>query len=101
MAGPALWWLVLLALLAASVLQSALPLGPGLHAALALAVAAAQAGVLLMVFMRLRRRPGLRRVAAAAGFAWLFVLLWLAGTDYLTRTGLPGPGLPSAQEIVP
>jgi hypothetical protein len=42
-----------------------------------------------IVFMRLRGRPSLKWVFAAAGFFWLSFLYGLGIIDYATRSGFP------------
>src|SRR5262249_9013520 len=59
---------------------------------IALSIAAAKSFVVAIVFMELRERSGLMIAFAAAGFFWLFILIWLAGTDFLTRPKFP-PGV--------
>ena len=41
------------------------------------------------VFMELRQRNGLVVAFAGAGFFWLSIMLWLAFSDYTTRTNFP------------
>lgn len=77
-------WVALCALLAATTAGAYLPLGR-YNLVLALAIAVAKAAIVLALFMRLWRGPGLARAFAAAGFFWLAILLWLALGDYITR----------------
>jgi cytochrome c oxidase subunit 4 len=49
------------------------------------AIAAAMAAIILVVFMELDRRRSLLWVFAGAGFFWLALLFALTAADYLTR----------------
>ena len=84
-------WLVLLALLSLTVILANQPLA-AFNLPIALAIATAKSLVVAFVFMELRDRSGLVIAFAAAGFFWLFILLWLAGTDFFTRPNFP-PGI--------
>jgi cytochrome c oxidase subunit IV len=86
----ALLW-ALLALLALLALTTALAyqrLG-ALNTPIALAIATTKALVVAAIFMELRERRPLTIAFAAAGFFWLAILMWLAGTDFTTRPGFP------------
>ncbi len=52
---------------------------------LALTIAIGKAVLVLLYFMHLRQSSRLTWVFAAAGFAWLMILLALTMTDYLSR----------------
>ncbi len=82
-------WLVLMALLGLSVLSAYLDIGL-FHPVVQYGIAATQAAIVFIVFMRLRGRPSLKWVFAGAGFFWLIFLYGLSMTDYGTRTGPPG-----------
>lgn len=56
----------------------------------ALAIATAKAGVVLTVFMHLRRGSSLLTLIALGGLVWLLILIGLTLTDVLTRTGAVG-----------
>ena len=86
----ALSWGALLALLALTVLLAYQPLG-SFNTVIALAIATVKALIVAAIFMELRERGGLMIAFAAAGFFWLAILLWLAGTDFLTRPQFPPP----------
>jgi cytochrome c oxidase subunit 4 len=79
-----LCWAALVLLLATTTGAAFLPLGR-LNLFVALAIAAAKALLVLIVFMELRRSSGLVRAFAVAGFFWLLILLTLTSADYLTR----------------
>ncbi len=68
-----------------------LPVGPRLHLALALGIAAAKAALIAGVFMHLRRGSALVRLFAGAGLVWMLLLFALTLADYLTRGLLPAP----------
>lgn len=84
----ALSWLALLVLLGATVFLSYQPLGT-FNTVIALVIATAKALIVAAVFMELRERNGVMIAFAAAGFFWLGILLWLSGTDFLTRPVFP------------
>lgn len=77
-------WAALMLLLGLTLGASFLPLGPA-KPLLAYAIATAKAALVLWFFMEMRGETSLARFAAAAGFLWLFFLLLLSGSDYLTR----------------
>ncbi len=83
-------WLALLLLLLAAVAGTRLPLG-GFNLVLNLAIATVMALLVLVFFMELRDSGSLIRIAAAAGFFWLLLLISLSLSDYLTRVAIPSP----------
>jgi len=60
-----------------------------LNTPIALAIATTKALLVAAIFMELRERRALIIAFAGAGFFWLAILMWLAGTDFLTRPGFP------------
>lgn len=91
-AGPTLGTLAvvyvsLLALLAVTVGAAYLHLG-GWSLLIAMAIALLKAALVLLWFMHLRYETGLVKVFAAAGVAWLALLLCLTMADYLTRAAV-------------
>jgi hypothetical protein len=42
-----------------------------------------------ILFMKLRGRPSLKWLFAAAGFFWLLFMFGLGSVDYATRSGFP------------
>ena len=77
-------WLTLLLMLGGNTGLAYLGLGafaPLIH----VAVAAAMAAIVLLVFMELDRGFSLFWVFAGAGFFWLAILFALTGIDYWTR----------------
>lgn len=82
-----LCWVALLALLALTVAAAFAPLGAA-KTAIGYAIATAKAALILWFFIEMRREDGLVRLAAAAGFVWMLILLTLTAADYLTRDGL-------------
>jgi cytochrome c oxidase subunit IV len=81
-------WLVLLLLTGLSLLSAYL--GLGVYAPIVeFGVAATQAAIVFILFMRLRGRPSLKWLFAGAGFFWLLYLYGLSMTDYATRRGWP------------
>ncbi len=82
-------WAVLLLLLGLSVFSAYRDIGV-FHAVVNFGIAATQAAIIFVVFMRLRGRPSLKWVFAGAGFFWLLFLFGLGAVDYMTRSGYPG-----------
>jgi cytochrome c oxidase subunit IV len=86
---PYLWgWLALLLLLGLSAGSAYLPIG-GFHALVNFGIAATQAAIVFILFMKLRGRPSLKWLFAAAGFFWLLFMFGLGSVDYATRAGFP------------
>ena len=81
-------WLVLMLLLGLSVLSAYQEIGI-FHPIVNFGIAATQAAIIFLVFMRLRGRPSLKWVFAAGGFFWLSFLYGLGVIDWLTRSGYP------------
>jgi cytochrome c oxidase subunit 4 len=81
-------WAVLLLLLGLSVLSSYLNIGI-FHPIVNFGIALTQAALVFILFMKLRGRPSLKWVFAAAGFFWLVLLFGFSATDYFTRQGFP------------
>lgn len=77
-------YLVLLALLGASVYAAQWPLGLA-RIALHLGLGGAMALIVVAVFMQLRRTPALARLFAYAGVLWLAILFGLMSLDYVYR----------------
>jgi cytochrome c oxidase subunit 4 len=77
----------LTALLALLAMTTAYAITPGapLKPLVATGIAAAKAGIVLAVFMRLRQASALIRIAAGAGFVWLMILFLLGWIDYASR----------------
>lgn len=81
-------WLVLLLLTGLSLLSAFLRLGVW-GAVVQFGIAATQAAIVFVLFMRLRGPPSLKWIFAGAGFFWLLFLYGLSTTDYATRQGWP------------
>lgn len=81
-------WLVLMLLLGLSVLSAYQDIRI-FHPIVNFGIAATQAAIIFLVFMRLRGRPSLKWVFAAGGFFWLSFLYGLGVIDWLTRSGYP------------
>jgi cytochrome c oxidase subunit IV len=79
-----LTWVLLLILLAIQFGVSRLPLGPGM-APVVLVPAVLMAGLAGVVFMEVRKGPGIVRLFAVASLLWLTILLGLGSLDPLTR----------------
>ena len=81
-------WAGLLALLALTIGASFAPLGHALPF-FSYGIAIAKAAVVAWIFMELRMRDGLQRLALSAGFVWLAILFVLLFADTLTRGWAP------------
>jgi cytochrome c oxidase subunit IV len=81
-------WIGLVLLLGLTLGMAFVPLGRA-NIAVALAVAAAKAIIVLLVFMELTRGHSLKLIFAGAGLFWLIIMFGLSFTDYATRTGFP------------
>lgn len=77
-------WGATLALLAATIAATVLPLGP-VRPLVSYGIATAKAMLILWFFMELRREGGLARLATLAAFAWLMILFALITADYVSR----------------
>jgi len=77
-------WIALLALLALTIAASFAPLGRVLPF-VSYAIAIAKTGIVVWIFMEMRLRDGLQRIALATGLAWIAILLVLLFADELTR----------------
>jgi cytochrome c oxidase subunit IV len=83
-------WIVLLLLAGLSLASAYLHLG--VYAPIVeFGIAATQAAIILVLFMRLKGPPSLNWLFAGAGFFWLLFLYGLSMTDYATRRGWPLP----------
>lgn len=62
------------------------------NTSIALAIAVAKAVLVILYFMHVRYSPRLTWVVIAGGFLWLFIMIALTLSDYLTRgwSQLPG-----------
>jgi cytochrome c oxidase subunit IV len=83
-------WFGLLALLGLTVFLSYQPLA-SFNLPIALMIATSKALIVAAVFMELRDRSGLMIAFASAGFFWLGILIWLSGTDFITRPQMLSP----------
>lgn len=81
---PLLVWAAMLALAAVSLGYALLPGAPA-KLAVSLAVVAAQASLVLGLFMNLRRAGPLVRMTALIGVVWLSFLFILSAADFWTR----------------
>src|SRR5690554_6532547 len=91
-ATPRLYFMVylaLMALLVLTVLISLLDIGV-LGVVVALSIAVVKAVLVVLYFMHLRYTSRLTWLFAAAGFAWLAILMVLLMSDYLSRSWLTG-----------
>lgn len=83
-------WAVMMLLLGLSVLSAYEDIGI-FHPVVNFGIAATQAVIIFIIFMRLRGRPSLKWVFAAAGFFWLMFMYGITTIDYATRSGFPSP----------
>ena len=77
-------WVGLLVLLALTLGSAYLPLG-WMNGVVNLAIAVAKALLVMIFFMHLRSSHYVLRLAAAAGFFWLAILIGLSLSDFLAR----------------
>jgi len=87
--GPALVWLLLLAVLAASAWSAFLPLGP-FNPTINLLLAGLMLFILAAFLMDLRSASPVLRLVATAGLFWVIFLFALTFTDYLSRRPTAG-----------
>ena len=81
-------WAVMLLLAGVSIGTSFL--GLGIYAPMVeFGIAAVQAAILFLLFMRLKGPPSVKWVFAGSGFFWLLFLYGLSMTDYASRRGWP------------
>jgi cytochrome c oxidase subunit IV len=81
-------WLVLLVLTGISIGTAFL--GLGMYApVIEFGIAATQAAIIFILFMRLKGPPSLKWIFAGGSFLWLLFLYGLSMTDYATRHGWP------------
>jgi cytochrome c oxidase subunit IV len=82
---------VLLVLTALNIGLAQVNLG-GFNNVIAVGIAAVEAVIMAVVFMRLRSSPAMTRLVAIAGLFWLGILMSGTLDDVLTRNWLPIPG---------
>jgi cytochrome c oxidase subunit IV len=78
-------YVLLMALLAASVGSLFLHLGPW-QSVILLVIAAVQASLIVLFFMQVRSSTPLIWLLSAGGFLWLAILLLLVLSDYVSRS---------------
>ncbi len=71
-------------------LVSLLELGP-LNTVIAMTIAVTKMLLIMLFFMHLRYSGQLIKIFAGAGFFWLFILISLTLSDFLTRGWFPVP----------
>jgi len=77
-------------------------LGLGLWApVIQFTIAAVQATIVLVLFMRLKGPPTLKWLFAASGFFWLLFLYGLTMVDYTSRQGWPRAAVGSQADFQP
>ncbi len=77
-------WAVLMVMTLTTVLVSFVDIGP-FNIVVALVIATFKGSLVVLFFMHLRYSPKLTMVTVVAAVFWLFLLLSLTMTDYLTR----------------
>jgi cytochrome c oxidase subunit 4 len=82
----------LLVLTGLTVAAANVQIGETLGTVVALTIAVTKATLVILYFMHVRYSPRLTWVVIASGFLWLFILIGLTLSDYLTRnlSALPG-----------
>ena len=86
-------WLIMLLLAGVSIWVAFLGLGKWAPM-IQFGIAAIQAAMVFILFMRLKGPPTLKWVFAVSGFFWLFFLFGLGMTDYSNRRGWPAEYYP-------
>ena len=71
-------------LTAVTVAVAYLDLGP-LNTIAALSVAVTKAALVILYFMHVRYSPSLTKLVVAGSFLWLFILLSITMSDYISR----------------
>ncbi len=77
-------WAILMVLTLTTVLVSEVDIGP-LNIVVALVIATIKGTLVVLFFMHLRYSPKLTMATVVAAVFWLFLMLSLTMTDYLTR----------------
>ena len=84
-------FILLLVLTGVTIRVAFVDLGRG-NTILALTIAVVKALFVILYFMHVRYSPQLTRLVVVGGFFWLFILIAIAMSDYLSRGWLPFPG---------
>jgi cytochrome c oxidase subunit 4 len=84
-------WAILMAMTITTVLVARADIGP-FNVVVALVIATIKATLVVLFFMHLRYSPKLTMATVVAAMFFLFLLLGLTMTDYLTRAWLTSPG---------
>ena len=74
----------LMVLTAVTVAVAYLDLGP-LNTVAALAIAVTKAALVILYFMHVRYSPSLTKLVVAGSFLWLFIMLSITMSDYISR----------------
>ena len=75
----------LMILTAVTVAVAYYDLGP-LNTILALSIAVTKAALVILYFMHVRYSPSLTKLVVAGSFLWLFIMLSITMSDYLSRS---------------
>src|SRR4051812_2188146 len=62
---------------------------PGLNLLVAMMIAVAKGGLVVLFFMHVKQSSKLTWIFASAAFVWLAIMFAYSFSDYLTRTSLP------------
>jgi cytochrome c oxidase subunit 4 len=84
-------FVLLLVLTGVTIRVAFVDLGRG-NTILALTIAVVKALFVILYFMHVRYSPQLTRLVVVGGFFWLFILIAITMSDYLSRGWLPFPG---------
>jgi len=84
-------FILLLLLTGVTIRVAFVDLGRG-NTILALTIAVVKALFVILYFMHVRYSPQLTRLVVVGGFFWLFILIAITMSDYLSRGWLPFPG---------
>src|SRR2546426_9654511 len=84
-------FILLLVLTGVTIRVAFVDLGRG-NTILALTIAVVKALFVILYFMHVRYSPQLTRLVVVGGFFWLFILIAITMSDYLSRGWVPFPG---------
>ena len=84
-------FVLLLVLTGVTIRVAFMDMGRG-NTILALTIAMLKALLVVLYFMHVRYSPQLTRLVVVGGFFWLFILIAITMSDYLSRGWLPFPG---------
>lgn len=91
-------YVALLILLGATIALSYVPMGKYPNNIVAIGIAITKTFLIVLIFMHLKYEKWITWFFAAAGFAWLCIMLTLTMTDYLSRNH-PASSSPKGEPV--